>query len=154
MTAKNGLKGMIAGFIATIVISILDMMRINMGIMPEMNMIKMLAEMLGVPGQMAIGWFVHFLVGTVFYGLIYAWLAPSLPTDNHWVKGLVFGVGAAVLANVTFMPAGGAGLFGLKMGLMAPLGDFMTHIIFGLVLGGVYGLEHPEPAHEFEVPRR
>ncbi len=98
-----------------------------------------MTEILGFPGQMAVGWLAHFLVGTVFYGLAYVVLAPYLPGRSHWAKGLVFGIGAALLASVTFMPAGGAGFFALGMGPMATIADFMLHIIFGLVLAGTYG---------------
>jgi hypothetical protein len=137
-TASIG-AGLAAGFVATVVISIMDVLRLQMGIMPEMNMIQMLTEILGVPGQMMVGWIAHFLVGTVFYGTAYALLAPYLPGQSHWTKGFIFGIGAAFLASVTFMPVGGAGWFGLKLGPMAPVADFMMHILFGLVLGGTYG---------------
>jgi len=36
------------------------------------------------------------------------------------------------------MPMAGAGMFGLKLGMMAPVMTMMLHAIFGAVLGGVY----------------
>ena len=33
----------------------------------------------------------------------------------------------------------GAGFFGLKMGMMAPFMTLMLHVIYGAVLGYVYG---------------
>jgi hypothetical protein len=38
------------------------------------------------------------------------------------------------------MPMAGAGSFGLGLGIMAPLVTLALHIVFGLVLGGIYGL--------------
>lgn len=42
---------------------------------------------------------------------------------------------------ITLMPmaGAGAGLFGLKMGLMAPIATLILHWIYGAVLGGLYG---------------
>jgi len=39
-----------------------------------------------------------------------------------------------------FMPVIGAGLFGLKLGLVAPVGMFGLHIVYGLVLGVAFDL--------------
>ena len=36
------------------------------------------------------------------------------------------------------MPMAGAGLFGLQIGMMAPLATLMLHLIWGIVLGFTY----------------
>ena len=51
---------------------------------------------------------------------------------------------------IIMMPMAGAGLFGMSLGIMAPLMTLMLHLIFGLVLGWIYGLEHPDPVHELQ----
>ncbi len=43
------------------------------------------------------------------------------------------------------MPMAGAGFFGLKMGLMAPVMTLLLHLIYGVVLGYVYGLLNKSP---------
>jgi hypothetical protein len=40
---------------------------------------------------------------------------------------------------VAIMPMVGAGLFGLALGVMAPVMTLVLHLIFGAVLGWVYG---------------
>jgi hypothetical protein len=40
---------------------------------------------------------------------------------------------------VVFMPMAGAGLFGVQLGLMAPVATLMLHWFYGAVLGGAYG---------------
>lgn len=40
---------------------------------------------------------------------------------------------------IMLMPMAGAGLFGMKMGLMAPMMTLVLHLIFGTVLGWCYG---------------
>ena len=72
------------------------------------------------------------------------WLDPQLPGRAYWLKGVIFGVGAWLLMMIAVMPMAGAGLFGANLGMMAPVMTLVLHIIFGAVLGGVYGAERPE----------
>lgn len=134
-------KGMIAGFAATLVLSALMMMKSAMGLMPELDVIGMLSGMMGAGP--AAGWLMHFAIGTVLWGALFAWLDPHLPGHAHWVRGVVFGAGAWLLMMVGPMPMAGAGLFGLQLGIMAPVMTLMLHLVFGAVLGGVYGALAP-----------
>ena len=129
-------KGMIAGFAATVVLSALMLLKSAMGLMPELNIARMLGDMMGA-GPSA-GWVAHFMIGTVLWGILFALLDPYLP-GPHWVKGIVFAAGAWILMMVLAMPMAGAGLFGMKLGIMAPIMTAVLHAIFGAVLGGVYG---------------
>jgi hypothetical protein len=90
MTSGNWLKGMVAGFVATIVLSALMIMKTMMGVMPELDPIKMISDMLGATP--AIGWAIHFMIGTLLWGTLFAWLDPSIPGEGHWLKGIVFAV--------------------------------------------------------------
>ncbi|MEO8537343.1 MAG: DUF6789 family protein, partial [Betaproteobacteria bacterium] len=49
------------------------------------------------------------------------------------------GVGAWFLMMVIVMPMAGTGVFGLDLGMMAPVMTLILHLIYGAVLGGVYG---------------
>jgi hypothetical protein len=69
---------------------------------------------------------------------MYAWLDPKLP-GSHLVRGAIFATGAWLIMMVVLMPMAGAGLFGMHLGLMAPVATLMLHWIYGAVLGGVYG---------------
>ena len=153
MTARNWRKGMIAGLVGTIVLSALMLMKTRMGMMPELNPIKMISEMLGA-STLAAGWVMHFMIGTVLWGTLFAWLDPRIPGEGHWLKGIWFAIGAWLLMMIVMLPMAGAGLFGINLGMMAPVMTLIMHIIYGVVLGGVYGLERPEPAHELHVSRR
>lgn len=129
---------MIAGFTATVVLSILMLMKTAMGVMPELNVIQMLSGMLGAPESPAVGWVAHFLIGTVLWGGLFAWLEPKLP-GRPWVSGIVFGLIGWLLMMVLMMPMAGAGFFGMALGIMAPIMTMVLHVIFGAVMGGVYG---------------
>jgi hypothetical protein len=151
MISNNWLKGMVAGFVATVVLSALMLMKTMMGVMPELNPIKMISDMLGAPP--AIGWVMHFLIGTVLWGTLFAWLDPNIPGERHLLKGILFAVGAWLVMMIVMMPMAGAGFFGSHLGMMAPVMTLMLHVVFGFVLGAVYALERPDPTHEFQGVR-
>src|SRR5258708_28985026 len=112
-------KGIGAGFIATIVLSAIMLMKQGMGVMPQMNPIEMITHMAGAGTPLA-GWIGHFFIGTILWGVIYAWVDPKLP-GPHWLRGAVFATGAWLIMMVVMMPMAGAGLFGMLRGLMAPV---------------------------------
>jgi len=151
MTSGNWIKGMVAGFVATVVLSALMLMKAMMGVMPELNPIKMIADMLGAPP--AVGWVMHFLIGTVLWGTLFAWLDPTIPREGHWLKGILFAVGAWLVMMIVLMPMAGAGFFATHLGIMALVMTLILHVIYGLVLGAVYALERPDPTHEFQGMR-
>ncbi len=142
MTTGNWMKGMVAGFVATLILSALMAMKAMMGVTPELNPIKMIADMLGA--SPAVGWAMHFMIGTMLWGTLFAWLNPSLPGESHWLRGIVFAVGAWLVMMAAMMPMAGAGFFGSHLGMMAPVMTLMLHIVFGFVLGAVYAFERPE----------
>lgn len=130
-------RSIIAGFVATVVLSALMLMKSSMGLMPQLNVIAMLAHMIGFGGP-ALGWLAHFLIGTVLWGVLFALLYSSLPGSEPVVKGMVFGVGAWLLMMIIVMPMAGAGFFGLNLGIMAPVMTLILHLIWGAVLGYLY----------------
>ncbi len=146
---NNYVRGMMAGFVATIALSVLMVLKGMMGLMPHLNVIHMLARMahgyMGMPATPALGWVLHFLIGSVVWGLAFAFLFSRLPGASAVIKGLVFGVLAWLLMMILPMPMAGAGFFGLKMGLMAPVMTLILHLIYGVVLGYVYGLLNKSP---------
>lgn len=66
------LRAMIAGFVATVVLSLLMLMKSMMGLMPELDVVRMLTGMahgmMDLPANPAVGWMLHFLIGTVLWG--------------------------------------------------------------------------------------
>lgn len=133
---SNIVPGMIAGFLATLVLSVLMMLKSMMGVMPNLDVAMMLGQMMGAPTSM--GWIAHFVIGTVVWGAGFAVLYGSIPGGSAVMKGIVFGIGAWLLMMIVVMPMAGAGLFGMNMGMMAPVMTLVLHIIFGAVLGAVY----------------
>lgn len=135
-------KGMISGFIATVVLSLLMLAKSMMGLMPNLDVVTMLAGMahqfMHTPATPAVGWMLHFLIGTVLWGSLFALLLPALPGSRTWVKGLSFGILAWLIMMIVVMPMAGAGLFGMRLSLMAPVATLMLHLVYGGVMGWSY----------------
>lgn len=129
-------RGIFGGIVATAVMSGLMLMKSAMGLMPQLDVIQMLSMMLGV--SLAVAWAMHFGIGAM-WGALFALGYRVIPGSNALTKGLVLGVVAWLMMMIAVMPMAGAGLFGMKMGLMAPMMTLALHLIFGAVLGLVYG---------------
>lgn len=139
-------RSMIAGFVATVVLSVLMLMKGMMGLMPELDVIAMLGnmaeDMMGFGGA-GLAWLIHFMIGTVLWGILFALLHSRLPGAGAVPKGMSFGVLAWLLMMILPMPMAGAGLFGMNLGMMAPVMTLVLHIVFGAVLGFVFGRLSP-----------
>jgi uncharacterized membrane protein YagU involved in acid resistance len=131
-------RSIIAGFVATVALSAMMLMKQSMGLMPGLDPIAMITAMAGATSP-AVGWIGHFLIGSVFWGIGFAVLSPYLP-GPYWWRGAIFAGGAWLMMMIVMMPMAGAGLFGVGLGMMTPVATLVLHIVFGLALGGVYGL--------------
>lgn len=136
-------RALIAGFVATVVISMLMIMRLSAGIMPWFHPVEIMnltvQELFGAPGSALLGWATHFAVGTILWGGLFRLVEPRLPGGSYTRRGLVFGTLAWLVVMITLFPLAGSGLFGLGFGLIVPITTLITHWIFGAVLGASYG---------------
>lgn len=133
---SNIKAGLVGGFSATVVLSGMMVGKSMTGVMPELDVIHMLAAMMGVSSP--FGWLAHFMIGTLAWGGGFALLYGLIPGSEAVQKGILFGVAAWLGMMVMVMPMAGAGLFGMALGIMAPMMTLVLHIIFGAVLGAVY----------------
>lgn len=132
-------KGIAAGFIATVVLSAFMLLKAKMGMLPEMNAIKLLSgmshKMAGTPAMPAVGWFWHFLIGSVLWGGLFAAFHRSLPGASEVTRAVWLSVLAWLAMMIVVMPVAGKGLFALSIGPMAAVATLVLHIIFGVALG-------------------
>jgi hypothetical protein len=130
-------KGIIAGFIATVIISVIFATFNAIGVLPELDIVHLIDQLGSV--QRGAAWVDHFIVGALLWGPIFtAFDSMMLQGWPRWQKGLIFGVIAWVAMMLIFMPTIGGGLFGVKLGLVAPIGMLGLHLVYGLVLGVVF----------------
>ena len=132
------MAGIIAAFIATIVMSALLLLKGVVGVIPDLDVIAMLASMMGIPPVLA--WVAHFMIGSIGYGIIIALVAGTNSTKNFTLIGAVIGAAGWFMMMIALMPMMGNGLFGLAMpsGVMIPIATLALHIVFGVVMGKTY----------------
>ena len=135
---NNAIKGIVAGFVATLALSVIMMAKSMIGVMPQLNVISMLGSMMNAAP--AIGWLMHFVIGTIVWGLGFAFLRGYLPGHSYLMRGAAFGIAAWLLMMLMVMPMTGAGIFGMKLGMATPIMALMLHGLYGSALGSIFGL--------------
>jgi len=97
MTLNKFSAGIAAGFAATIVLSLIMLAKTAIGLMPELNVVRMLANF--VNGELASGWILHFVIGTLGQpvrdlpaGLVIGPMAPVMTLVLHLVFGAIMGL--------------------------------------------------------------
>lgn len=137
-------KGLIAGLAATVAVSLLEAANLYFGPWAA-SFPRLLSVMLQTPDVMATGWIAYALVGTFVLGPLFGILCPKLTTDTPESKGILFAVGAFVVAGLTVAPLAGmlgdrpVGLFFMRAGFGTFAWMIATHAVFGIALGSVYG---------------
>jgi uncharacterized membrane protein YagU involved in acid resistance len=85
----------------------------------------------------AVGWLLHFLVGSL-WAILYAGAAAERLPGSPVVRGLLYAFLVFLLAQAVFMPLVGGGFFSRGDGSML-IGSLLGHLVYGSVLGWVYG---------------
>jgi hypothetical protein len=135
---SNSMRGMIAGFVATLVLSALLLLKSTMNIVPELNIIRLLVSLGSI--QVGAAWADHFIVGVIVWGLLFGAYDSVATRPAHWLKGIIFGVFAWIMMGLLFLPLAKVGVFGYKLGPMAAVVTLVYHLVYGAVLGTTYGL--------------
>jgi hypothetical protein len=128
-------KGVAAGLMGALVLSAYLLLNVETGWMPALDFISLMGGLTGT--GIAGGWIIHFIVGGLL-GAMFAWLDPDLPGDSLRQRGMVLASVAWLLMMFFLMPYAGYGVFGLKEGVLLPIGALVLHLIFGIIMGGTY----------------
>jgi hypothetical protein len=139
------MKGMVAGGVATAVLSVVMLLISATGFAPQLELTRLLLTLLGEPSQYALGWVLHIGIGSVVLGGLFAHIGPRLGADTHTKSGVLYGVIAWLVVMLVFLPAAGAGYFGFQLSLLAPIVILGLQVLYGGVLGWTYG--KLSPAH-------
>lgn len=98
----------------------------------------------------------HFVIGSLLFPLIFAFLIYPVLGGSPWVRGAVWGVILWFLAQAVVVPATGMGFFSART--MQPaqsiLWSLMKHVAYGCVLGAIAGpaLARRLAVHVWEQP--
>lgn len=131
-------EGVIAGFAATTLLTILFYAQHMLGYWPNVSFISMLTVADGAPDTPAMAWVLHYVIGTAAWGGLFAVFSPHLP-GPHWVRGLIFGVLTWLAMMLAFLPAAGMAIFGGGDKSLMVI-TLLYNLLFGVVLGEVYDL--------------
>ncbi|MBI2906790.1 MAG: hypothetical protein HYX92_03925 [Chloroflexi bacterium] len=149
----NAIRAVVAGLVGTAALTMVMYLAPAMGF-PPMDIATLLGTMfIGDPGAaFAPGLAMHFMVGVVL-ALAYANVFVRYLPGRAWQRGALFGIipwfglmviGAPMLEVVHPAVRAGMmpppGLFLLGMGsILAPVGSLIGHLVYGAVLGTIYG---------------
>jgi len=135
---RNIGKGILAGFIATVVMTMIMYLAPMMG-MPKMDIAGMISGMMKIPW--IIGMMIHLMLGVVLFPFIYVYvLADKLPGPGA-LRGTIWGLILFILAQTMVMPMAGAGFFSSAspQQMLMVIGSLMGHVVYGAILGVIYG---------------
>jgi len=118
-------NGIVAGFIATLVLSALH------------EPVTLLTSAVGVRAPVT-GLLFHFFVGTLLWGGAFGFVHDYL-FGPSWLRGIVFASAAALIVMFAIAPLTGSGFLCLKLGLFAPVAVGLFHFAYGAILGAIYG---------------
>ena len=136
----NASRAAAAGLIGTAVMTALLLIEPSVGL-PKIAMGQVLSTSLGLASAHlatgpALGWLLHFLVGTVL-ALIYARYFDQRLPGTPLTRGLLYGVLVFLVAQLVFMPLVGGGVF--SHGALDLLtGSLVGHLVYGGLTGWIY----------------
>lgn len=134
----NVTRAGMAGLAGTAVMTMLMLVAPKMG-MPPMPIGEMLGSFLHIGA--AAGWAMHVAVGVVL-ALVYAAVLASRLPGAAALRGAIYGFGVFLLAQIVVTPMMGGGVFsGGNVAMI--MGSLMGHLVYGGVVGGVYGAPAP-----------
>ena len=133
-------RAVVAGILGTVVMTVVGLYAAPMMGMPPMNPAEMLAGAMG--GNMILGWGGHFMIGIMF-AVVYAAVAASAIPGPPPVRGAIFGLAPWLLVQVAVMPMMGMSFFSGSVSMA--MGSLLGHIMYGGVVGAVYGEPSPGP---------
>ena len=147
---KDAFKGIAAAIVATVVLAGLMWLNQTMQWVPGLDLVSSFMVLAGST-EMTTGWIVFAVVLALIGGLVFSLLDAHLDRPEgfeEFVRGMLFGAGAFLLVGILVMPMAGHDAFALKFGVGGPIYLAIVFLVYGAVMGGIYGMMRPEPATE------
>ena len=135
MFKNNLIKALLAGFIGTIVFTVMGQFIAPHIIGFPMNIGKMIAGMIHSPEN--VGVMIHFVMGTILFPISYLLLGYNRIPGPGWLKGLLYLLPIYLVAMIVIVPMAGKGLF--FDSFPAAMIALMGHLIYGVIMGAIIG---------------
>lgn len=131
-------KAIAGGLVGTILLTLMMRFVAPMMTGQKMDVAGKLGDMTGLGP--AAGMVMHFLNGSIVFGLIYAFVLFRFLPGPPWLKGLLSGVVFWLGLEILMMPMIGGGFFSSHMGGMKiAVAALIAHLLYGAALGGIAG---------------
>ena len=130
MTADKLGRGIVAGFLATVALSVL------------FDPIALAARAAGLTSP-SLACLVHFIVGSLIWGAAFAALNDHL-YGPAWLRGLTFGVAAWAVVVLAVLSLRREGFAHIDVALVRSVPMLVLHMIYGALLGGIYSALRPD----------
>ena len=138
-------RAIAGGLVGTILLTLMMRFVAPMMTGQKMDVAGKLGDMTGM-GPIA-GMIMHFLVGSVVFGLIYAFVLFKFLPGAPWQKGLLSGVIFWLGLEILMMPMMGGGFFSSQMGGMKiVVAALIAHLVYGAALGLIAGSTAAKPS--------
>ena len=135
--AAGVVAGLIAGAVFGVMMQVMTAPTPDGGRMPMMTMVAKVVR----SDSVAVGWVYH-LFNSAVIGAIFGWLFGSRATSTGAGigRGAFYGIVWWVLGGLVLMPTllGMPAFAPLKMMLPVAIGSLVGHLIYGVILGGVF----------------
>jgi len=132
----NITRGIVAGFIATTVISFFMVLKEVSRVLYGLDLVGLLSGLFNAPEW--AGWLMHYFIGAGVFGVLFAALAPRIPGATCVIRGIIFAFGAWLIMQLVVLPLAGANFFGIRYSFWAPAVTLALHLLYGFVLGGTF----------------
>ena len=95
-----------------------------------------------------------FFVGGLIWALLFVLVFEPRLRGEAWERGVLFSLVPWLFSLVVFMPLVGGGLLGLSLGAgpLPALGNLILHVVYGAVLGAVWGSAESVIDRPFRTP--
>ena len=132
-------QGMLAGFIASAVSSLVLIALTSLILIPEFDFVSIQGSLFGLAGTATSAWLVYFIIGTFVWGTFYSFLEEKLSGEGPVSKGVLFGFLVWIIVMAVLMPLAGEGFFLMqKYGYTAAGIVFLTDLVFGVTTAYFY----------------
>lgn len=140
MTADKLGRGIIAGFLATVALSVL------------FDPITLAARAAGLTSP-SLACLVHFIVGSLIWGAAFAAMNDHLYGPS-WLRGTLFGVIAWAALVLIVLSLRREGFARIDVALVRSVPMLVLHMIYGALLGSIYAALAPETGRDARGEQR
>lgn len=126
------LRAIAGGVAGTALLSLLLLM-LQVETRSAVEVFAAIARFAGVPGELALGFFVFLLAGSVAWPLLFTVVEPTIPLDDPATRGTVF----ALPLWAAFVVVGRGEMNGSLLAVYASF-TLLAHLAYGYTLGAVY----------------